>query len=191
MQGLLPVPVESKRIRLIKENKDIFEKSFGIQISIDEQNFIVYLKAVKETIPYKFMKAKEAIEALSLGFAIEDILMLSDDNIFFERIDLTEIYRDRRDLKRIKARIIGSEGKIKLLIEETTGAKIAIGEKEVGIIGDYEQVKTAREAVEMIIAGKSHRTLNNFLRSESRKLKRRRLELWEKTENIFRNEFSN
>lgn len=185
MQGVLPILIDSKKIKLLEKNKEVFEKSYSVKISINKKDSLVYLNATDITIPYKFMKAKQAIEALSLGFSLDDILMLSDDNIFFERIDLTEIYRNRRDLKRIKARIIGSEGKIKLLIEEITGAKIAIGEKEVGIIGDYEQVKTAREAIELIIEGKSHRTLNNFLRMESRKLKRRRLELWEKYENVF------
>ncbi|RLF08577.1 MAG: RNA-processing protein [Thermoprotei archaeon] len=185
MRGLLPISVGSKKLRIIESHKNILEKQFGIHIIVDKKNSIVYLKADKDTLPYKFLKAKQAIEAISLGFPAKSALKLSDDNIFFEVMDLTEVYRDKRDLKRIKARIIGSEGKVKVLIEEMTGTEIAVGEKEVGIIGDYEQVKTAREAIEMIIRGRSHRSVNNFLRIESRKLKKRRLELWEKTQSIF------
>ena len=50
------------------------------------------------------------------------------------------------------------------MIEEMSGARLAIGDRHVAIVGDYEQVRVAREAVEMLIRGRQHRTVYDFLR---------------------------
>lgn len=184
----MPVPVEPSRISVIigksGRNKARLEEGFNVELEVDVRNSVVYIVPKENVTPFQVMKAKQAVEAISLGFSVEDALLLTDDMIYFEIIDLTDVARNRRDLERIKARVIGSEGKFKKTLEEMTGAKIVVGEKKIGIIGDYEQAKLARETIEIIINGKSHQTALNHLKMESRRLKRRRIELWEKWSSI-------
>ena len=184
MEGKLPVPVNPARISVIVgkngKNKKKIEEGFKIKLEIDSKDSIVYVVPIEGITPFHVMKAKQAIEAISLGFSVEDALLLTDDMMYLEIMDLTDVTRNKKDLERIKARVIGSGGRFKKTIEEMTGTKIVISEKKIGIIGDYEQVKLARETIEMIISGKSHQTALNHLKIGSRRLKRRRIELWEK-----------
>ncbi|MEM2795187.1 MAG: KH domain-containing protein, partial [Thermofilaceae archaeon] len=104
--------------------------------------------------------------------------LLSDDNYTFESMDLSDIARNPNDLKRIKSRLIGENGKVKKTIENQTGAKILIGEKSVGILGEYNNVEVARKAINMLIEGRTHTTVYNFLRSASYELKKQKIKLW-------------
>ena len=181
----LPIPVKKERVNvLIGKNgktKKMLEEAFNVELEVDSENALVYVRQ-KDTplTPLSLMKVENAVKAISIGFAPEDAVKLADDMIMLEVIDLRAVARHKRDLQRIKGRIIGEEGKAKRMIEDLTGTKIAVGEKEIGIIGDFEGVSVAREAIEMLIQGRTHRTVYNFLRSKARDIKRRRMELWEK-----------
>ena len=51
----------------------------------------------------------------------------------------------------------------------------------ISMIGGYDAVSAAREAVEMLIKGKQHATVYKFLRIKRREAKKKMtLELWEK-----------
>ena len=52
----------------------------------------------------------------------------------------------------------------------------------VGLIGTFEQVDAARNAIQMIIQGSQHHTVYAFLQKKRRELKKQALELWERTE---------
>ena len=52
-----------------------------------------------------------------------------------------------------------------------TATEISVYGKTVGIIGTVEQVKIAREAIEMIIKGVSHESVFSFLEKKRRELK--------------------
>jgi len=181
----VPIPIERDRIGVLigkdGRTKRRAEEEFGVKLKVDSENAVVYVEeGEKPLTPLLIMKIKNFIRAISIGFAPEDALRLSDDSTMLEVIDLKEIAKHRQDMKRIKGRIIGEEGKAKRMIEDLTGTKVVVGEKEVGIIGDYEGVSAAREAIMMLIAGRTHRTVYNFLRVKSREIKRRRLEIWER-----------
>lgn len=188
MRGKIPVPVEKSRLGLVighggSAKRDL-ERLFRVTLEIDSRNSIVYIVPKEDASPYEVLKARQAITALSLGFRPGDVRLLAEDTSYLELIDLKEVSRNREDMARIKARIIGSEGKFKRLLEEMTGVRVVVGEREVGIIGDFEQVKVARDAISMILRGRSHRTVINYLKIQSRSLKRRRMELWERWESV-------
>lgn len=182
--GKLPVPVDPSRIGLIigksGSTKSRIEETFGVRIEVDSEKGLVFVEPSEGATMYNVFRAKKAIEALALGFPVEDALLLADDMYDLDTIDLTEVSRNQSDLARIKARIIGSEGKFKKLLEETTGVKIVVGDKTVGLIGDYEQLKLAKEAISRLISGQSHQTVTKFLERERFALRRRRMQLWEK-----------
>ncbi len=186
MKGRIPVAVRPERIGVLLgrggRNKRRLEEAFGVKLEVDERRAIVYIVPAPETPAFKVLKAQKAVEAVSLGFSVEDALKLADDLVTLEIIDVSEAARNRGDLARIMARIIGSKGRFKRLLEEMTGASIVVSDKVVGVIGDYEQVRVAHEAISRIVRGQSHSSVTSFLENESRLLKRRRMELWEKWE---------
>jgi ribosomal RNA assembly protein len=52
-----------------------------------------------------------------------------------------------------------------------TGTSISVHGKTISIIGAFEQVKTARTAVEMLVNGVSHETVYSFLDKKKRESK--------------------
>lgn len=184
MSSGLIVPVSPERLGVIigkdGSNKRRLEEAFKVELSIDSGKAVVTVRPREEGTPYTVLKAKKALEAISLGFSVDDALLLADDAYDLEIIDLSEVSRNWEDLRRIKARIIGTEGRFKRTLEEQTGVRVVIGEKQVGLVGDYEQLRVAREALIRLIRGQAHQSVLKFLERESFSLKKRRLELWEK-----------
>ncbi len=184
VSGRLPIPVDSQRLGIIigrnGVNKRRVEETFNVKVEVDSARGLVFVEPREGATMYNVFRAKKAIEALALGFPLEDVLLLADDVYDFEVLDLSEVARNQSDLMRIKARIIGSEGKFKKTLEEIVGVRVVVGDKVVGLIGDFEQLRLAKEAISRLVGGQSHQTVIKFLERESFGLKRRRMELWEK-----------
>jgi ribosomal RNA assembly protein len=98
-----------------------------------------------------------------------------------ELVDLRGAFgKSEADLKRVKGRIIGMNGKTRRIIEVLTDANVAVYGHTVGVIGTLEQVQVAREAIEMLVKGSMHSTVYRFLHRKRRELKKNMLEIWEK-----------
>ena len=134
--------------------------------------------------PSVLLRAKDVVSAIGRGFSSEQAFRLirSEDTIF-DAIDLRAIFgRSESDIRRVKSRIIGMNGKTRRTIEELTDADTVVYGHTVGFIGTYEQVDAARSAVQMIIQGSEHHTVYAFLQKKRRELKKAELELWEKSD---------
>jgi len=180
------VPLRPERIGVLigKEgaNKALLEKTFNVVLHVDSKSSMVYISPAEGATPFEVLRAKQAVEAISLGFSLEDALGLSDESWCFEVVDLSEVARNEGDLWRVKARIIGEGGKAKKNVEAMARVRIVVGDKVVGILGECENVEIARRAIQMLIRGRTHGAVYGYLRAAGRELKRRKLELWEKPE---------
>ncbi len=111
-------------------------------------------------------------------------LSRNEDDIF-DMIDLRLIFgRSESDIKRIKGRIIGTEGKTRKLIEELTEADVVVYGHTVGIIGSFTEADAARNAVQMVIDGCEHHTVYNYLQKKRTELKKQKLKLMGKAARI-------
>ena len=120
--------------------------------------------------PVKALKLPDVIKAVGRGMAPSRAIQLLQDDWFFEMVDLREhVGRKSKQQSRIRARIIGSEGKIRKMIEQHTGAEISIYKSTVVIVGDDEGLGSARQAIEMLAKGSEHGTVMKFLERERRK----------------------
>ena len=111
-------------------------------------------------------KALNIIKAIAHGFSPEIAFLLFDDANVMEII---EIPGDEDTRTRIKARIIGRNGIVRKNIERYTGCKISIYGKTVGIIGPFDKIQIAKNAIEMLITGKKHSTMYKYLEALRRK----------------------
>ncbi|MFH1788452.1 MAG: hypothetical protein ABH834_03630 [Candidatus Altiarchaeota archaeon] len=107
---------------------------------------------------------KQRLHAIGRGFSPEKALYLTQDNMLFELIDLTEaVGGSEKTLARVKGRLIGTNGKVRERIEALTDSYISVYGKTVGIIGSLEDAPLALDAITRIISGSPHSSVYRFL----------------------------
>ena len=171
--------------------KSVIERKLSVNLDVNSETGTVQITVPPEAEdPTVLFRAKEIVTAIGRGFAPDHAFrLLDDDEIMFEMIDLREtVGRSPSDLKRLKGRVIGKEGKTRRIIEELSEANISVYGHMISIIGYPDQSAIAREAVRMLIRGSLHGTVYRFLHNKRRELKKQRLQLWEPT---YRNQSEN
>jgi ribosomal RNA assembly protein len=164
--------------------KERIEKQLKLEITIDSETGDVTLTlAPNAEDPSVLFRAKEVVTAIGRGFAPERAFrLIQDEEALLEVIDLREIFgRSLSELERVKGRIIGQEGKTRRIIEELTDAEVSVYGHTVSIIAYAEEMDIAREAIQMLLQGRQHSSVYRFLHKKRRELKKKKLELWEKT----------
>ena len=161
------------------------EDQLNVDLNIDSENggVEIVLKEGAED-PSMLLRAKDAVTAIGRGFPPEDVYrLLRNEDFIFTMIDLRLIFgRSDSDIRRIKGRIIGMNGKTRRTIEELAEVNMVVYGHTVGFIGTFEQVEIARNAVDMLIQGSQHHTVYNYLQKQRREMKKKKLELWESPE---------
>jgi ribosomal RNA assembly protein len=161
------------------------EEKLGVKLEVEsESGGVTATLNENATDPSLLFRAKDVVTAIGRGFAPEHALrLIRDEDAIFDLIDLRDIFgRSESDIKRVKGRIIGLNGKTRRLIEELSNADVVVYGHTVGIIGTFEQMNVARGAVQMLIDGSQHHTVYRFLQRKRSELKKPMLELWEKPE---------
>ncbi len=166
----LDIKIPEKRIAVLigtgGATKKLLEKIFGCRLRISsEGNVEIFAKDTAMAL-----RAKEAVTAIARGFSPEHAMLLNDDEHVLEIIGLTDYAGDNeRALERLRSRLIGTRGKARANIEEMSETHISIYGKTVAIIGEPQNVKQARDAIELLLSGKTHRTSYIFLRKQKEK----------------------
>jgi ribosomal RNA assembly protein len=170
--------------------KKAIEEKLAVTLQIEsDTGGVTIMLAENAKDPSTLFKAKDVVTAIGRGFSPEHAFrLIRDEEAMLDIIDLRLIFgKSESDLRRVKGRIIGMDGKTRKIIEELTETNICVYGHTVGIIGNIEQVQAAREAIQMLIEGSSHGTVYRYLHKKRRELKRKMLELWEKPEDFRRN----
>jgi ribosomal RNA assembly protein len=163
--------------------KKNIEDKLSVELQIDsESGDVTITMTEKASDPSTLFKAKDVVTALGRGFSPEHAFrLIRDEEAVLDLIDLRTVFgKSEADIKRVKGRIIGMNGKTRKIIEELTDTNVAVFGHTVAIIGTVEQAQAAREAVEMLVKGSMHSTVYRFLHRKRRELKKKMLELWEK-----------
>ena len=188
MENVLSIVIPHDRIGVLLghngEIKKRIEKSQKVRLKVDSKNGSIEITSKqKNNDPMTLICAKGITMAIGRGFSPEKAFSLQNEEMILEIINLRETFgRNEKDIRRIKSRVIGREGKIRCMIEELTNTNIYVYGHTISIIGDYEAFFLAREAVLMLIKGKQHATVYKFLIRKKREMKKReKTELWDKT----------
>jgi ribosomal RNA assembly protein len=162
--------------------KEKIEKKLPVELQIESETGGVTIALVPTAEdPTVLFRAKEVVTAIGRGFSPDRAFRLVDDeDVVLEVIDLREtVGKSQSDMKRLKGRVIGREGKTRRIIEELTEASVSVFGHTISIIGNMEQAEAAKEAIRMLLRGSLHKTVYRFLHRKRRELKRKRMELWE------------
>jgi ribosomal RNA assembly protein len=165
--------------------KQRIEEKFMVVLQIEsESGGVTIVLSERSNDPSLLFKAKDTVTAIGRGFSPEHAFrLLRDEDAIFDFIDLRVIFgRSESDIKRVKGRVIGANGKTRKLIEELTDASVVVYGHTIGFIGTFEQVDVARNAVQMLIDGSQHHTVYKYLQRKRSEFKKQMLQLWEKTE---------
>jgi len=121
--------------------------------------------------PLGILKARDVVIAIARGFNPEIAFKLFDDDNVLDIINLREITSSEREMIRKKGRVIGKNGRTREFIENMTNTYISVYGKTIAIIGSYEGVEIARNAIMKLIDGMSHSSVYRFIEKEVAELK--------------------
>nr|WP_225905752.1 RNA-processing protein [Stygiolobus caldivivus] len=154
--------VPDDKLHIIKELIPRLEEVSNTTIELDEKTKSIKVTP-KQGNAYDAMKVKSVINAIGLGFSVDDAMKLMSDDYVLEVIELKDFSNSVDSLRRIKGRIIGEKGKAKKIIQEYTGVQILVGDHIVALLGNVEQMSIAKRAIELLLKGKEHNTVYKYL----------------------------
>ncbi len=135
---------------LIGKHGDIkkkIEKDMHVKLDINDET--VSLSGKSEDIYF----ARQIVHAIGRGFSPEHAFLLEKDNYALDIISLRDVCKNKNNLVRVRARIIGEKGRVKKEIERATDTHISVYGWSVGIIGPIETIHFAHYLIEKIIEG--------------------------------------
>ncbi|MCD6593612.1 RNA-processing protein [Candidatus Bathyarchaeota archaeon] len=164
------------------ETKREIEENLNVRLEVNSGSGDVTINLNEDSNdPFQLFRARDIVLAIGRGFSPQRAFrLLRNEDDILTIIDLREIFgKNKSDIKRVKGRIIGKDGKTRRIIEESTETYISVYGHTVSIIGGVEGSRIAREAIDMLIRGSQHATVYRFLQRKRHELKKRELELWE------------
>ena len=142
------------------ETKHKLEKELKAKINVSSDGVVEY----KSTDPLLELKLGYILKAVGRGFSVDDALALMDDEYTLEIISIEEFAGKRKSgIERCRARVIGTDGSVKMAIEDATKTKIIVYGKTVAIIGKFDDVSQAMESVGRLLKGARHQTVLEYL----------------------------
>lgn len=158
--------IPDRRAELLKKMGGDVQKMLNCGIEVRNGNEIVLSG---ET--YAEYSAKNVIQAFGRGFDLNKACKLLSEDYFFKYINLKEMFKNESQIRRIKARIIGREGKAKEYIETISGSDLSIYGNSIGIIGRVGEVNIATAALQILLEGGTHKKAYRIMEALRRKLK--------------------
>jgi KH domain-containing protein len=140
----------------LKKNIEEFEEKLKVKLTISGKKVTISGEPLDE------YEAMNILEAISSGFSVKKALLLTDVDLIFRKIHIKDFTR-RKDLKSVRARIIGKEGKTKHTLENIANCEIAIQDNTISIIGTAESIDNITTAIKNIVRGTKQANAYNFL----------------------------
>ncbi len=159
------IPIERAKIleqRLLNE----VQKKLNCKIEVRNGNEIAI-----EGSGYDEYNARNVIQAFGRGFNMPSAYRLLEETYFFKYIDLRDMFRNKEQIKRLKARIIGEEGRTKEYIQSVSEVEISVYGDTIGIIGTMEGIGIATVAIEALLGGGTHKKAYRLMELARRKAK--------------------
>jgi len=146
------------------EVKSEIERRSSTTLTIDSEGGDVLIDESNVKDPEMLLRARDVIRAIGRGFSPQRAFRLFDPGTYLEVIDLKDFTgKTSKRAKTVKARLIGTGGKTRRLIEELSESYVSIYGNTASLIGDYVQNQISRESVLMILRGNQHSTVYKYL----------------------------
>lgn len=151
----------------IKKAVPVIENKVKVKIGFGKGNISIKGRELNEYL------VEKVIRAVDFGFNIDDALLLMSDDFLLEFIEVKE-HTHRKNLKDVRARLIGTGGKARKTIQNLTGSEIVIHGNTVGVIVDSDHLDAVMQGIESLIQGAKHGNVFAYL--EKQNVSRRKFE---------------
>jgi ribosomal RNA assembly protein len=145
-----------EKFGLIMRNKSVLEEPLNVEITNRGKEVFI------DGAPEEEYFAEKVVEAINFGFSVQTALLIKKEELIFEILNIKD-YTTRKDLERIRGRIIGKDGKALKVLSSLTGCFFEIKENQVGIIGTPDFIQNAQEGCISIIKGSKHSNVYSHL----------------------------
>ena len=149
------------------EIKRLIEKNTGTKLFVDKEGGVVI-----DGEGVNVFNANTIVKAIGRGFNPHAALTLLEEENNIEIINIKDFAgKSGKKLVRIKARLIGTQGKARRVIENMTNTEIVIYGKTISIIGKVENVDVAKRGTEILLRGAPHGNAYKYIEREMTKLR--------------------
>ena len=152
------------------ETKKAIERISNMNLEIDSEEGDVSFNELTAKDPLVPLKVVDIIRAIGRGFSPEHAFRLFAEDTELYIFDIYDyVSKKESHLMRVKARVIGRNGKTKRVIEGLTGGILSVYGHTVAVIADFESMDIAKKAIDMLLSGSEHPTVYRFLEREMKK----------------------
>lgn len=157
--------IPKKRIGVVigkkGSTKEKIEKLLGVKLEIKGSKGEIKISSQD---PVNLLNAKNIIKAIGRGFNPEKALKLLKKDVSIRIVNLSNYAGSKKDIRRLKGRVIGSGGKARKTIENITNTLISVYGKTISIIGRPQNILMAWKAIDMLLRGRKHQTVYIYLK---------------------------
>jgi ribosomal RNA assembly protein len=153
------------------ETKKRLQQLTGTRILVDSASGDVTIDEAAAPDPVLALKARDVVQAMARGFSDDRAFRLLNEDAYLEVLDIKDFAHSKNRIAQIRARLIGTRGKTRRIIEELTGVEVSVWGHTVAIIGGAFEMAIAREALVMLLRGSEHKTVYRFLERKRADLK--------------------
>lgn len=146
----------SEKTKRVMKNRRKLEKALGVKINVVDDEVTIDGPAENE------YTAEKVLEALDFGFPFSIALLIKEQDFMFEAIHIKD-YTKRKDMEKVRARLIGKKGKTLRALSELTKCNFEVNGNSVGIVGDPEYIRNANEAIISLARGAKQANVYAFL----------------------------
>ena len=174
----IQVPVPQHRLTPLKQAwLDLYKPitgHLGLDMRMNLKSRRVEIRTTASTKDAgSLQKAADFVHAFVLGFNLKDaVALLRLDDLYVEGFEVKDVKMTLRGehLARCVGRLAGKNGKTKFAIENATRTRIVLADTRIHILGSFQNIRAARDAVCSLILGSPPGKVYAKLRSVSARL---------------------
>lgn len=148
--------IHIENIKEVKRNIRELQEKLNIKIDIIGKKVNFSGDGLEE------YEAMLVFEAIKFGFSVKNALLLLNPELDFRIMNIKDFSR-KKNMKEVRGRVIGKQGKTLRTMENISGAEIILKENEIGVIGDAEQIEETITAIQNLVKGTKQSNVYRYM----------------------------